>query len=202
MGDCKRSALLLVDIQPEWYSQSHISKLFPKLPQNVSRLLTACRQMSDMEVIHIRALYSKSNSNIMNEDCSKWIKNFEELNPDKHVQIDGTNSVEPFAKEIDGEKLFLKCTFDAFFGTDLDKYLKSKNIQSILIAGLITSVCVQATACSAFVRGYKVDLVEDCCGDRSMERHKAALMLYDNYMYQVIGSEDVANRSEKSKVVL
>ena len=191
MDNSTHSALLLIDIQPEWYSQSHISKLFPKMPENVSNLLKTCRQAPNIEVIHVRALYSKTNDDVMNEDCSKWIANFEELHPDKSVQIDGTEKVEPFAKEIEGEKLYLKPTFDAFFGTDLNLYLKTRNVQQILVAGLITSACVQATAFSAFVRGYKVHLIEDCCGDRSIERHNAAVMLYGNYMYHVLSSEDV-----------
>ena len=199
MSNSSTSALLLIDIQPEWYSQSHISKLFPKLPQNISNLLEVCRQLPNIDVVHIRALYSKSNSNINKEDWSKWIETFEELNPEKQTQIDGTINVESFAKEIGDEKLFLKPTFDAFLGTDLEKYLKEKNIQRVLIAGLITSVCVQATACSAFLRGYKVELIEDCCGDRSLERHKAAVMLYGNYMYQVVSCEDVLNRFQITK---
>ena len=199
MSNSSTSALLLIDIQPEWYSQSHISKLFPKLPQNISNLLEVCRQLPNIDVVHIRALYSKSNNNINKEDWSKWIETFEELNPEKQTQIDGTINVESFAKEIGDEKLFLKPTFDAFLGTDLEKYLKEKNIQRVLIAGLITSVCVQATACSAFLRGYKVELIEDCCGDRSLERHKAAVMLYGNYMYQVVSCEDVFNRFQITK---
>ena len=199
MSNSSTSALLLIDIQPEWYSQSHISKLFPKLPQNISNLLEVCRQLPNIDVVHIRALYSKSNNNINKEDWSKWIETFEELNPEKQTQIDGTINVESFAKEIGDEKLFLKPTFDAFLGTDLEKYLKEKNIQRVLIAGLITSVCVQATACSAFLRGYKVELIEDCCGDRSLERHKAAVMLYGNYMYQVVSCEDVLNRFQITK---
>ena len=188
------TALLLVDMQPEWYSQSHISKLFPKLPKTICSLLNVCRSAKNIEVIHIRAAYLKSNDNINNDDWSKWIDHFEELNPEKQCTgVDGSNSVEPFAKEIEGEKMFLKPTFDAFNGTELHAYLKARRVQRILIAGLITSVCVQATACSAFCRGYKVDLIEDCCGDRSLERHNAALMLYGDYMYKLSCSEDIIN---------
>jgi nicotinamidase-related amidase len=181
-------------MQPEWYSQSHVSKLFPKLPETIGSLLNVCRSVKNIEVIHIRASYSKHNDNINNEDWSKWIDHFEELNPEKQCTgVDGSESVEPFAKEIEGEKLFLKPTFDAFNGTELQTYLKARHVERTFIAGLITSVCVQATACSAFCRGYNVSLIEDCCGDRSLERHQAALMLYENYMYKVLSSEDVVN---------
>ena len=185
------TALLLIDMQPEWYSQSHISKLFPKLPETIANLLRVCRRVSNVEVIHIRAVYSKSNDNINGENWNKWTDWFKELNPDKQTKVDGSDEVETFAKEITGERLFLKPTFDAFNGTDLHKYLKEKKIDRILAAGLLTSVCVQATISSAFSRGYKVDLIEDCCGDRSIERHEAALLLYGNYMYRVLTTNDI-----------
>ena len=190
------SALLLIDMQPEWYGECHISKLFPRLPETTSNLLRICRRSPNVEVIHIRALYTESNCELSGTNWSKWMDRFRELHPDKPIEIDGTTRVETFAKEIEGERVFLKPTFDAFNGTDLQKYLEEKHIERVMVAGLITSVCCQATACSAFLRGYKVDLIEDCCGDRSVERHEAAIMLYGNYMYRVLHTSDLINEFE------
>jgi hypothetical protein len=53
------------------------------------------------------------------------------------------------------------------------------------VCGLITSVCVQHTCCGAFSRGYEVELVHDCTGDRTIERHEQAMALYGGYMYGV-----------------
>ena len=179
-------ALVLIDLQPEWYSRSHVSKLFPELGDNVKRLLGAVRKMDCAHVVHVRAKYAHDSS-----PWSKWMKHFKALNPEKTVEIDGTSCCEPFAKEVGGEKVFIKPTFDAFQGTALHEYLKERGIQKVKICGLITSVCVQATAFGFFTRGYQIDLVRDCCGDRSLERHRAALMLYGNYMYRVISSKEV-----------
>ena len=44
---------------------------------------------------------------------------------------------------------------------------------------------MQHTAHGLFARGYIVELVHDCCGDRSIERHEQAIALYGNYMYRV-----------------
>ena len=180
------TALLLIDFQPEWYGESHISQIFPSLAEKTTNLLKFCRETPNIEVIHVRALYSKSTS------WNKWMDRFQELHSDKQIEIDGRQKVEPFAKEKEGERVFLKPTFDAFNGTDIETYLEEKQIERILVAGLLTSVCVQATACSAFLRGYKVDLIEDCCGDRSIDRHEAAIMLYGNYMYRVLDTNSLA----------
>jgi nicotinamidase-related amidase len=179
-------ALLLIDLQPEWYSQNPvISKLFPNLGENVKTLLQVCRNCK-IEIVHVRALYSKENN-------SKWMSEFMRLNPEKgNPEIDGTYEVEEFAKEIDNEMLILKSCYDGFSDTSLHAHLQKKNITRVLCAGLITSACVQHTAHGAFSRGYRVDLIEDCCADRNMERHKAALLLYGNYMYTVMNVKKLA----------
>jgi hypothetical protein len=37
------TAVIVVDLQPEWYSGSHISELFPNIDGNVTALLAMCR---------------------------------------------------------------------------------------------------------------------------------------------------------------
>jgi hypothetical protein len=64
-----------------------------------------------------------------------------------------------------------------------------------VICGLITSVCVQATALGAFSAGFRVAVAHDACGDRSRARHEAALLLYGDYMYEKITSLDIVERT-------
>ena len=120
-----KTALLVIDVQPEWYSQSHVSALFPGMEANLTELLNVSRSHPEqIEVIHIRAHYSHNNTDVDGMDLAKWMASFKELNPDKPIKIDGTHSVEPFAEEIKGERLFMKATFDGFLGTRLHEYLQ------------------------------------------------------------------------------
>ena len=57
---------------------------------------------------------------------------------------------------------------------------------------------VENTAYGAFVRGYQVVLVEDCCGDRSLERHQQAISLYGNYIYRVVDTAVLKKRLSKT----
>merc|ERR550539_165352 len=73
--------------------------------------------------------------------------------------------------------------------------LRVSGIENVLVCGLITSVCVQHSAFSVFEAGYRTLLVEDACGDRGMARHKAALALYGNYMYEITTSSTLGDTS-------
>ena len=52
------------------------------------------------------------------------------------------------------------------------KISRSMNIDTLVVMGLITRACVLNTVMSAFNNGYRVYLLEDCCGDRSIEVFK------------------------------
>ncbi|PSW15781.1 isochorismatase [Photobacterium rosenbergii] len=49
----------------------------------------------------------------------------------------------------------------AFEGTDLDKVLRENGIETVVLAGLLTDVCVEATMRIAYDRGYEVYTVTD-----------------------------------------
>lgn len=70
-------------------------------------------------------------------------------------------------------------------GTGLLDTLKRDGIDTVLVCGLITSVCVQHSAFGVFEAGYRTILVTDACADRGRERHEAALALYGDYMYEL-----------------
>ena len=137
----------------------------------------------------IRAVYAE-------ELGSVWMPYFRELNADKTDAA--TNVPEDFAAEnvVSGvpgppEVVVEKCTFDGFYKSRLADVLASHSIKQTLICGLVTSACVHATAQSAFAQGFCPVLVEDCCADRTRERHEAVLSLYGGYMYKLVRLESL-----------
>ena len=73
------------------------------------------------------------------------------------------------------EPVIKKTGPSAFFGTTLINMLVRKNIDTLIITGLVTSACVFATAVDAFSYGYKVFIPEECTSDKTDLLHKIAL---------------------------
>jgi maleamate amidohydrolase len=106
--------------------------------------------------------------------------------------------------EEGGESIIAKSSWSSTSNTALMDILRVSGIDTILVCGLITSVCVQHSAFGVFEAGYRTLLVEDSCGDRGRARHDAALALYGGYMYELISSTELAdpvNGLQKAKPV-
>ncbi len=69
-----------------------------------------------------------------------------------------------------------KTQYDAFHDTGLEIMLKQKNIQQVLIAGVMTHLCCETTARSAFIRGFETFLVVDGTATYNREFHRATLL--------------------------
>jgi nicotinamidase-related amidase len=71
---------------------------------------------------------------------------------------------------------------DAFASTNLDFILRSKGIQTVVLAGFLTNCCVESTMRSAYERGYEVITITDCVAGTSPEEHANAIT-YDYPMF-------------------
>lgn len=77
---------------------------------------------------------------------------------------------------LPGEKVFRKNTYDAFYNTGLDEFLRSRSLKQVLVTGVLTQMCCETTARSAFVRGYEVYIPADAQTTSSEELHIGSLM--------------------------
>jgi nicotinamidase-related amidase len=71
-----------------------------------------------------------------------------------------------------GDHLVTKKSWGAFLGTDLDSYLRQRQVTQIVLAGIATSIGVESTARSAYDLGYNVVLVTDAITDRDLDAHR------------------------------
>ncbi|HEY7044046.1 MAG TPA: isochorismatase family cysteine hydrolase, partial [Nocardioidaceae bacterium] len=55
-----------------------------------------------------------------------------------------------------------KPTYDALFATSLEEDLRRRGIDTLVVAGVTSHCCVDATVQAAFVRGFDVLVLSDC----------------------------------------
>ncbi|MEI7937471.1 MAG: cysteine hydrolase [Verrucomicrobiota bacterium] len=60
-----------------------------------------------------------------------------------------------------------KVGFNAFSNTTLDRVLRERGIKDVLVAGMVTSLCIDSTGRAAYERGYSVKILSDCTSART-----------------------------------
>jgi nicotinamidase-related amidase len=178
-------ALLLVDVQRDFWGPLAKLPRFAAFASNLRTLLDTARA-NHLTVVHTQAVFKP--------DRSDWML-FYRAHGRGHIPcIAGSAGVpiEDFAAPRDGEPVISKQTFDGFANTDLERVLRERNVKAVLIAGLVTSVCVLFTATSAYLKRFVPLVVSDACAD-SVEQHEATLRTYSGLCFQSVTTAQVQN---------
>ena len=92
-----------------------------------------------------------------------------------------------------GEIVVNKTSSGALASTKLDQTLHNLGVNSLVVCGLTTAVCVTQTAREAADRGFRVVVAEDACTEMSIELHKAALLAFSWVFGRVRPTADIVN---------
>jgi nicotinamidase-related amidase len=68
-----------------------------------------------------------------------------------------------------------KLGYGAFHGTKLDDALRQRGVESLIVTGTVTQICVEETAREAFHYGYKTTVVSDAVSSYLPDLHAATL---------------------------
>lgn len=74
-----------------------------------------------------------------------------------------------------GDIVVEKTRYDAFLGTDLDERLKALGIDTIILTGVTTEICIHYTGAQAVMRGYRVEIPPDCVKGLWEDKSNAAM---------------------------
>jgi maleamate amidohydrolase len=85
------------------------------------------------------------------------------------------SAIVPELTPAKGELVVRKTVPSAFFGTQLAPWLSQRAVQTLIVAGAVTSGCVRASVVDAMSHGFRPLVISDCVGDRAIGPHDANL---------------------------
>jgi nicotinamidase/pyrazinamidase len=118
------------------------------------------------------------------------------MKPHSLAGTEGAEIIDELDRE-DGDLWLPKPVFSAFFRTELDQWLRKREVTLCAVAGISTNVCVLTTVFDAISFGFKVVLLEDCTAAFSKGIHEQILNTYrSSPLYPLL---KVATSSELAK---
>jgi nicotinamidase-related amidase len=133
-----------------------------------------------------------------NDNFGKWRSDFRMTL--EHCLNDGVRG-EPIAKLLAPEQsdyFVLKPKHSAFFATTLDTLLKYLEAETLILAGIVTDMCVLFSASDAHMRDFHLVVPNDCSAAETSRDHQRALALMKMNFDAKIG----ASRSLDLKALL
>ena len=98
--------------------------------------------------------------------------------------------IDPRIRPAPGDQVIEKKFASAFFGTDMDRWLKTRAVDTVIMAGCTTSGCIRASAIDAMQYGYLTVVVRDAVGDRPEGTHEANLYDIDAKYGDVVALQE------------
>ena len=142
-------ALVIVDIQRDYFPGGKMELHEPEAAAaNAGRVLEAFRAAGD-PVFHVQHL-SPAGGGFLEEGT------------------DGAEIMDPVTPR-EGETLITKRKPNAFLGTELEQHLRGLGVGEVVVAGMMTSMCVDATTRAGADLGFEMTLVADACAAPGLE---------------------------------
>lgn len=130
-------------------------------------------------------------------DLPCWLKDFDELAL-RVVGHRANPNVDEWSWQIDdavtplpGELVLNKKSSGALASTRLDQTLHNMGIDSVVVCGLTTAICVAQTARELADRGFRVVIARDACTEMSREMHEQALLSFCHVFGQARETEEI-----------
>ena len=207
-SDGRNTALIVVDMQNDFCDSngalarsgsdpSMIQAMAPRL----LGLLDSARRVK-LPIVHVRTEHSPWT------DSAAWLGRHQDR--PRTVCFPGSWGAEyfpgfeprsdPSREPGCHEFVVTKHRYSGFVGTDLDLVLRSHGIQTVIMTGEATNVCVESTARDAFMRNYRVEFVSDCTASTVQSAHDATLFTMARHFGKVVTSAEVMSAWSASLV--
>jgi nicotinamidase-related amidase len=161
-----RRALLIIDIQQDYFPGGAYPLVEPEAAAAAAGRLLERFRAGGEAVIHLRHVWDA---------------------PDATFMRPGTDGVKihPLVKPAEREPVVDKDMPNGFVGTDLEGRLRNEGIDELVVAGMMSSMCVDATVRAAADLGFDVTLVQDACAAPDLEfrgRTVPGTVVHDAFM--------------------
>ena len=170
MNQTVNKAIILIGLQNDYFSDDGILNEVVEQSSKVSNIIENIINL----VERIENTLIISTPIIFSEDYNELVEPVGILQTIKEVGAfkKGTKGAETIDQiKAFGDKIIEipgKLGLNAFANTSLEETLSSKNIEEVILAGTVASICIDSTGRSAHEKGFKVTMLSDCISGRTV----------------------------------
>jgi nicotinamidase-related amidase len=189
VGDAPRTersvarGLLIIDIQRDYFPGGGFPLVEPEAAAENARDVLASFRRQSLPVVHMQHVWDADDATFMRP---------------------GTEGIEihPLVAPEGGEPVLRKTAPNSFLDTGLEDELRGRDVDELVVVGMMTSTCVDSSVRAASELGFEVTLVHDACAAPDLEFggvevpgasvHAAFVAALDDEFATVVAAADLA----------
>jgi ureidoacrylate peracid hydrolase len=197
-------ALLVIDVQNGFVSKggsydllgmetTNYTKVIPKIRD----LIIMCRN-AGIPIFFTQAVREASGIDVLTNTHQILPKSREERIMKRPICIRGTwdaDIVEDI-KPVDTDHIVIKRRDSAFHDTEIGVWLRSIRVDTLIICGIDTSICVETSLRDAFNIGYDIVLVSDATASSNTKHYESTLENVRDYYGIVLELKELFQQLE------
>src|SRR5438874_2231287 len=185
--DWSKTALVIIDMQRDFLEPGGFGETLGNDIAQLKRAVAPCRAVldaartSDLLIIHTREGHLPDLSDAPPAKIARGEPSLRIGDPGPMGRIlirgEAGHDIIPELYPVAGEVIIDKPGKGAFYATGLGEVLSKYRIDTLLVCGVTTEVCVNTTVREANDRGYRCVVLADCCASYFPEFHEIGLAM-------------------------
>jgi nicotinamidase-related amidase len=191
--DRSATAVLVVDMQNAFVDpKGSLARMGVPVGRNTRpiphiRAIVAAARAAKAPVVHLRFVLREDLA-----DLGVLGRKFPPLSALRHCAAGSWDAAfYPGMEPAPGEYVVDKNRFSGFFGTDLDELLRILRVDTLVVTGVATNICVESTVRDAFARDYRVVVPREATGSYTEEMEAGSLAVMAFMFAEVVGAGEV-----------
>ena len=145
-----KTALIIIDVQKDYFPGGKYPLVNPLEAAKNAYMLLQCFREHGGHHVHIQHISKKADATFF-------------------ISGDRGTDIHDSVAHFEGEPIVYKHEPNSFLNTNLLELLKSWDVERVVICGMMTHMCVDATARAASDLGFDVIVAEDACATRDLK---------------------------------
>jgi nicotinamidase-related amidase len=163
------TALIIIDIQNDYFPNGKMELSNPeKAAANAAKVLEWFRQNNRENIFHVQHIAGDPALGFFLPDT------------------EGAG-IHETVQPLENESIIIKHFANSFLQTELERKLKEKGITKVVVVGMMTHMCIDATVRAAVDLGYETTLIEDACATRDLS-YQGKVVPAEQVHYAFVGA--------------
>lgn len=204
-------ALIVIDVQNGFVSRGGSYDLlgmnilpYQELIPRVRQLIKTCR-IAKIPIFYTQAIREPSGIDLLTHTHKILPRSREERIRKKTICVRGTwdaKIVDDIKPDDKNDHIIIKRRDSAFHNTEIEVWLRSIGVDTLVFCGIDTSICVESSLRDAFNIGYDVILISDATASSNKKHYESTIEHVKDYYGLVMNIAEFSSQITQPQTIM